>query len=183
MFSDLHRTYKNCCEVLNLDKSPDLYIRQDPKVNAFVAGVEKPIIIINSGCVDLLTEDELIFILGHELGHIKSQHILYHQMAAMLPIIGDIVGNATLGLGGILSTSLQVALLNWKRKSEFTADRAGILSCQNKKKTIKCETGSVKGAGWYCKPVIAAVSKLEGKATPNTVCSCGWHKAVGPEDA
>ena len=32
---------------------------------------------------------------------------------------------------GLVTTGLQVALLNWQRKSEFSADRAGLLACQN----------------------------------------------------
>jgi Zn-dependent protease with chaperone function len=144
MFPDLYRLYNDSCERINLDIIPDLYIQQNPVINAFTSGVEEPIIVLNSGCIDLLTDDELLFILGHELGHVKSQHVLYHQMAIILPILGDVVGNATLGLGGLISTSLQVALLNWQRKSEFTADRAGLLNCQNEEAII---TAMMKLAG------------------------------------
>lgn len=66
------------------------------RYNAFAAGVEDPIIVINSGAIDLLTYEELLFIIGHEVGHIKSQHVLYSQMAQILPILGDIIGSATL---------------------------------------------------------------------------------------
>ncbi|MGB9812168.1 MAG: M48 family metallopeptidase [Thermovenabulum sp.] len=46
---------------------------------------------------------------------------------------GEIVGSITLGAGKLLSTGLQIALLNWVRMSEFTADRAGLLTCQDPK--------------------------------------------------
>jgi Zn-dependent protease with chaperone function len=73
----------------------------------------------------------LLYIIGHELGHIKSQHVLYHQMADALPVLSSMLSSVTLGLGGALSIGLELALLNWYRKSEFTADRAGLLACQN----------------------------------------------------
>jgi peptidase M48-like protein/zinc ribbon protein len=52
-------------------------------------------------------------------------------MAEFLPVIGEIVGTATFGLGDLFSAGLQIALLQWKRMSEFTADRAGLLACQD----------------------------------------------------
>ncbi|MGM0603559.1 MAG: M48 family metallopeptidase [Bacillota bacterium] len=131
MFPELYKLFQESCQRLDMDYHPDLYIIQEPKINAFAAGVEEPIVVITSGAYDLLDRDELIFILGHELGHVKSEHVLYHQMASYLPYIGNLIGSATLGLGSLISTSLELALLNWKRKSEFTSDRAGLLCCQN----------------------------------------------------
>lgn len=130
-FPEVHRALKECCEVLRIDKEPALYIQWGCEINAYTAGVEDPIIVINSGCIDRLTYEELLFVIGHELGHIKSEHVLYHQMAKVLPVLGQIVGSATLGIGNLISTGLEVALLNWVRMSEFTGDRAGLLACQN----------------------------------------------------
>jgi Zn-dependent protease with chaperone function len=130
-FPELHRTLQEVCDILYLANAPDLYIQSSGEINALTAGVEKPIIVINSGCVDMLTQTELMFVIGHEVGHIKSQHVLYHQMATILPIVGDVVDAATLGLGGLVSVGIEMALINWQRKSEFTADRAGLLACQD----------------------------------------------------
>ncbi len=129
-FPMLHKMLLEACNVLAIDKIPDLYIELG-FINAKIMGVEKPIIVLTSGCIGLLTFDELLFIIGHELGHIKSEHVLYHQMSEVLPILGAVIGNATLGIGGLVATGIQIALLNWRRKSEFTADRAGLLVCQN----------------------------------------------------
>ena len=54
-----------------------------------------------------------------------------YQMAQVVPLMGELLSSVTLGLGGLFSTGIQVALLNWQRKAEFTADRAGLLACQN----------------------------------------------------
>jgi len=137
MFPELYDLFQESCQRLNMAYRPDLYIIQDPKINAFAAGVEEPIVVLTTGAYDLLDNDELVFILGHELGHIKSEHVLYHQIASFLPYLGNLIGSATLGIGSILSTSLELALLNWKRKAEFTSDRAGLLCSQNFKSVIR----------------------------------------------
>lgn len=129
----IYRTFSEACEILSIQKVPDLYIKWGYEINAFVAGVQDPIVVLNSGMIDLLTEEEMLFVIGHELGHIKSEHMLYHQMGQVLPVLGDVIGSATLGFGKLLSTGLSMALYNWMRMSEFTCDRAGLLVCQDTK--------------------------------------------------
>jgi len=140
---EVHEKLVAACDILDLPHLPDLYIAAGD-LNAFTAGVEKPLIVLNSAIVDRLTDDELLFVLAHEIGHIKSGHVLYYQIAEFLPVIGAIVGGATFGLGDLFSTGLQIALLNWKRMAEFTADRAGLLGCQDANVPI---TAMVKIAG------------------------------------
>jgi Zn-dependent protease with chaperone function len=130
-FPDIHRLLLRACRALDLPLEPELYLGGGGEINAFTAGVERPIVVLTSGAVDLLSEDELFFVIGHELGHIKSGHVLYYQIAEFLPVIGEIIGSATFGIGELLGAGLQIALLNWKRKSEFTADRAGLLATQD----------------------------------------------------
>ena len=141
---DLHGMLTEACALLDLPKTPELYLCADGSINAFTAGVERPLIALNSGCVDLLTDEELFFVIAHELGHVKSGHVLYYQMAEFLPIIGEIIGAATFGIAGLFSTGIQIALLNWQRMAEFTADRAGLLACQDANAAI---SAMVKLAG------------------------------------
>lgn len=129
-FSDLHGLLLKACEILDIQSVPDLYIATGG-LNAFTAGVEKPLILLYSGAVEALTQEELLFVIAHELGHIKSSHVLYYQIGEFLPVIGEIIGAATFGMGEFFSAGLQIALLRWKRMSEFTADRAGLLGCQD----------------------------------------------------
>ncbi len=135
-FPDLFGMVKDGCEILDIPKRPDIYI-QPGALNAFTAGVEKPIIVLNAGLVDSMTTDELLFIVGHELGHIKSGHVLYYQIATLLPVIAEVIGTATLGIGSLVSMGMQIALLRWQRMSELTADRAGILTCQDVNAAIR----------------------------------------------
>ena len=129
-FPQLYRTLETVCKVLDLHPIPDLYVEMG-FINAFTTGVKSPIIVLTSGCVGLLSYDELLFVLGHEAGHIKSQHVLYHDMGFALQMLGGLIGSVTLGLGEAATTAIRLPLFNWYRKSEFTADRAGLLACQN----------------------------------------------------
>lgn len=130
-FAEIYTVLEEVCHLLCLPKVPEIYIQWGYSINAFTAGVENPIIVLNSGCIDLLSPEELLFVIGHEVGHIKSQHVLYYQMASVMPSLSHLIGEATLGVGGLVATGLQLALLNWRRMSEFTADRAGLLACQD----------------------------------------------------
>ncbi len=116
---------------LSLPITPEFYIKNEEDTNAFTAGVQKPIIVVNSGAVDHLEDDELLFVIAHEMGHIKSGHVLYYQIASYIPVLGGVFGDLTLGLGNLLSMGLQATLLHWQRTSELTADRAGLLACQD----------------------------------------------------
>ena len=120
------------CKVLDVKKIPELYVEWGYNINAFTVGAENPIIVLNSGLIDLCDDDEIIFIIGHELGHVKSNHMLYHMMAQVINYIID-----QIPFGSIAAAPLQYALYYWDRMSEFTADRAGLLCCQNKEAAVR----------------------------------------------
>lgn len=130
-YPKIYQYLLDACEILDMPSVPDLYIDWGYSINAFTVGSEHPIIVLNSGLIDLCTDDEIMFVIGHELGHIKSNHMLYHMMAQLIDvIISSIPG------GNLLAGGLQYALYYWDRMSEFTADRAGLLCCQDEKAAI-----------------------------------------------
>lgn len=129
---DIYEILHEVCETIYLKNIPELYVQGGYHINAFAIGSENPIIVLNEGIVYKFTRAELKFVVGHEVGHIKSQHVVYKMLAEyILPYIGDLIGRATLGIGNILSTPIQIALLNWSRKAEYTCDRAGLLAGQD----------------------------------------------------
>lgn len=125
-YPQIYQYLEDACKILDLKKVPDMYIEWNYNINACTVGAENPIIILNSGLIDLCDEEEIMFIIGHEVGHIKSNHMLYHMMAQVVNVFIDTLPGGTLVAGG-----LQYALYYWSRMSEFTADRAGLLCCQS----------------------------------------------------
>lgn len=56
-------------------------------------GATQYFVIVNSCLLDLMNENELIYVFGHELGHVKCNHVLYQQVFAV-----EAEGAMTLGL-------------------------------------------------------------------------------------
>jgi Zn-dependent protease with chaperone function len=128
--SQLYTQLQEACAILDVAE-PELYIAQNPVPNAITSGHDHPYIILTSGLLDLLSEDEILAVIAHELGHIKSGHVLYKTMARGISLVLSIIGDMTLGIGRLVGRTLEGTLLEWDRKSEFTADRAALLVVQD----------------------------------------------------
>ena len=120
--------YQDVLATLDWKEMPELYVSQTPLVNAAAVGFDKPFIVLNSGTIGLLNEDERKDILGHELGHIMSGHTTYTTIAIIILTIG--IQNLPF-LAGIALLPFQLALMEWYRKAELSADRAGLLVTQD----------------------------------------------------
>jgi Zn-dependent protease with chaperone function len=143
MLPRLHRYLGWGCRILDLPE-PEMYVSLNPVPNAYTYGHKHPFIVLTSGLIDLLDDQELSFVIGHELGHIKAGHALYMMLAHNIAAIVAAIGQATLGLGTLLGQGLVVALHDWYRKAELTADRAGLLCVQD---IDPCVTSFMKLAG------------------------------------
>jgi hypothetical protein len=130
-FPEIYENVDMACKILDLPIRPDVYITAEGNIHVLLAGVQHPLVAISSATIDQLTDDELLFVIGREIGHIKSGHTLYGQMADSFHVIAAVIGHATFGIASLLSKPVEIALLNWKRMSQFTADRAGLLVCQD----------------------------------------------------
>lgn len=127
---ELYVQLQEACAILDM-REPELYVAHNPLPNAWTSGHTRPYITLTSGLLDLMTEDEILAVIGHELGHIKSGHVLYRTMALCISLLLTIVGDMTLGIGRLIGRSLEAALLEWYRMSEFTGDRSGLLVVQD----------------------------------------------------
>ncbi len=131
-FPQLYQPLLEACQILDLTAIPELYLfRGTGHIKTYVTGVEKSIIGINIETMEWLNYDEFLFIFGCEIGRIKSQHIIYYQISLVMPTLKMWLSSTTLGLGGLIAGGLKLALYNWVMMAKFTADRAGLLACQN----------------------------------------------------
>jgi Zn-dependent protease with chaperone function len=131
-FPDVWALYKEVLKTLDSPAVYPLFISQTPIVNAGAYGMDEPFIILNSGTVQLLDDDQLAYVMGHEVGHIMSDHVLYRTMTVLL------VQLASMGfpIVGLAARAVLVALLEWSRKSELSSDRAGLLAIQNPQRVM-----------------------------------------------
>ena len=81
--------------------------------------------------IDTMTDEELYFIMGHELGHIKSQHVLYRSVGYLLFPLLDLLGRRSMGATDVASYALFLAFFEWSRQAEFSCDHAGLLVAQS----------------------------------------------------
>lgn len=120
----IYASHRAACARLDVPDVPDLYLTQFPITNAAAIGADRPIVLVNSRTIELLDEDEMRTVLGHEAGHILSEHVLYRTALMILMAIG------TRGLpmmAGLPLLAVKLALLEWFRASELSCDRAATL--------------------------------------------------------
>jgi Zn-dependent protease with chaperone function len=131
-FPQLYQPLLEACQILDVTTIPELYLfRGTGHIRTYIIGVEKPIVGINIEAMEWLNYDELLFIFGYEIARIKSQHMIYHQMSIVMPVLKMWLSSTTLGLGGLIASGVELALYNWVMMAKFTADRAGLLACQD----------------------------------------------------
>ncbi|MEP7176015.1 MAG: M48 family metallopeptidase [Gemmatimonadales bacterium] len=107
---------------------PELYVSQTPFFNAGAYGIDKPFIVLHSAAIELLDDEELRVLLSHEMGHVLSGHALYRTIAAILALIS--LGALPM-LASLAVLPIRLAFLEWSRKAELSADRAGLLGAQD----------------------------------------------------
>ena len=127
-FPRVHNAFTDVCATLDSSTRPDVFVSQQPFVNAGAFGMDRPFIVLNSAALTLLDDEELHTILGHELGHIMSGHALYRTILFLILTVGL---RGLPFLAGIALLPIQIALLEWYRKSELSCDRAGLLASQD----------------------------------------------------
>jgi Zn-dependent protease with chaperone function len=109
------------------------------QLNAYTFGMSSPkAIVLYSSLFKLMDRDELQFILGHEMGHVKLGHTWLNTLVGGMAGIPSSLGAAAI---------LELAFRWWNRACEYSADRAGVLACGMPEKAIsaliKLEVGPI----------------------------------------
>lgn len=126
-FPEIRRIARHCEAALHLEPV-DIFVQHSSALQAYAYGTQDThFLVVTSRMVENLDGEELAFVIGHEMGHIKSDHVLYltiarllQQGVAAIPMVGDTI-----------AALLKGVILPWQRKAEVTADRAGFICCQN----------------------------------------------------
>lgn len=150
MSSMIHITEKQLPRVYRMVESisrklgievPELFLEWSGDPNAYTFGVEKYSIVITSGLLDCLEDDEIYAVLAHECGHIVCNHVLYQTIGRILlsgsskglkslsEKIPGLVGALVDGAVSTLDSALELAFFRWMRCSELSADRIAAICC------------------------------------------------------
>ena len=117
-YPEIDQLFKGVVEQVGIRK-PELYIYNDPVMNAYTYGETNTFVAISSSIIEKMTIDEVRCILAHECGHILCQHTLYNTLLRTLEELGvwlQIISRAAFG-------PILIAMQYWCRKSELSADR------------------------------------------------------------
>ena len=130
---DLHAKLQIACTTLGVDM-PELYVQQNPIVNAFTGGVDKPVIVLHSSLIERLSDEEVLAVVAHEVGHIHAEHVLYLTAARLIEALANVALSATPLVDiikSLVSATMNRALLAWARRAELSCDRAALLVVQD----------------------------------------------------
>jgi Zn-dependent protease with chaperone function len=119
----------DAAETLDLDTVPELYVARSPVANAYAIGIDRPFIVVTTGMVEALDLESLRVVVGHETGHILSGHNVLRTLLMRLMRLQATVQWVPIGALGL--RAVIAALMEWFRKAELTADRAGLLCGQD----------------------------------------------------
>lgn len=128
-YPQLYNILQSCYKSLDVVEIPEVYITNQLKgINSLSIGTDNaPIILISRKAVISLSDGELKFMIGHELGHILQKNLMCHTIKGLL----DNLNSKSDILGPIVSDLIEVPLNQWYRCAEYTADRAGFICAKN----------------------------------------------------
>lgn len=135
----MHQQLVDACEILGIKDIPTYSTDWEYAPYHFSNGEKHRRIVMMSGSADLFTDDEMMFVLGHELGHMACGHKPYHMLLETfyMPFVNDAAFKAWASI-------IKLPLMEWYRMSDYTADRMGLLCCQDINAAI---TTMIKKAG------------------------------------
>jgi Zn-dependent protease with chaperone function len=130
---DLYAKLQIACTTLGVDL-PELFVQQSPIPNAFTGGVKRPIIVLYSALLERLTDEEVLAVLSHEVGHIHAEHVLYLTAARLIELAANaaiLAAPLAMLIKQLMTLTMRYALLAWARRAELSCDRAALLVTQD----------------------------------------------------
>lgn len=136
-YPELDRLRHECAETLDLPSVPNVYVYQDPRVQAEAVGMDEPFIRMSTGLVELMSHESLRFVLGHEMGHVLSGHVVYRTI--MVRLISLQLSMSWTPVSALGIRAIIAALREWFRKAELSCDRAGLLCGQDPTAALRAQ--------------------------------------------
>ena len=132
-FGWIKEEVKRCAEILNLSQIPFVFIVGDREMYADIVNFHDPFLLLSSDLIEKSGLAELRFVIGRELGHLKCDHVFYHTLFdGGLDSINLVLGKWVQELvKAFLGKISDLILADWTLASEISADRAGLIACQD----------------------------------------------------
>lgn len=131
--SKIYKMVQEMSSILGI-RQPDVYVFENIKYDAHVQGVNKSWIEISAKTIEKFSENELKFLIGSQLGHIKSKHIYWKilmeeciKAPKLMNSIYDDNSGEIASDQQMLEMELKIIMYKWSRVSEYSSDACGYL--------------------------------------------------------
>lgn len=130
----IYRLFRKACEALKLESSVEVICLRSQEINAFAVVEPRPdmnysFIGVTSTALELLDDLELQSLLGHELSHFLFDN---HKLNALIRRSKE-KGPVT-----VLPPLGESLFLRWRKKTEISADRAGLIATGSLEPVARC---------------------------------------------
>lgn len=133
--NELGGIVRDCAKTLGINVPYTVISSSIAGLNAKTIGTDEFVYIAISSLMQRMFEDnELRFVIGHECGHVALGHVLYHTVVNALSSFSQLIPV----VGPAVYQMIAWPLKAWSRRSEISADRAGLYCCGDV--NIACRT-------------------------------------------
>ncbi|NEQ35912.1 MAG: M48 family metallopeptidase [Okeania sp. SIO3I5] len=128
-YPELFQILHHCAKTLAIP-IPHTVLKQDINIT-YSAGTDSYVFIyVSPDLLQSFSTPEANFVIGCECGHIATGQILYRTLVSFLTGVYEDIQPFGLPVDTLLKVA-GVALMAWSRRSELTADRAGLICCSD----------------------------------------------------
>ena len=132
-FAWIKKEVDTCAQLLHLSSPPRIFIVGEGGMKARVVNFKDPFIVLPAKLVEKLDAQALRFAIGRQIGHIKCDHVFYQTLFSggldsLELVLGKWVAEA---IQKSLDRVTDLILVDWTLAREISADRAGLIACQN----------------------------------------------------
>lgn len=125
----LYQLFHTVCERLQFDEPVEFYVTNSSEFNASAISSHRSdqphIINLNSNLVERLDDEELMFVVGHEIGHLISKNTNITRLIQFVFPSPDRI-----------PLIMQHKISLWRKLSELTADRYGYIASPSLEKCV-----------------------------------------------
>lgn len=122
-----------CARILHISPAPAVFIVGRGGMKADAVNFKTPFIVLPSELVDKSSPKALRFAIGRQMGHIKCGHVFYKiltsEASGSLEFVLGKWGQEL--LNAFFGKVSDLALVDWILAHEISADRAGLIACQD----------------------------------------------------
>ena len=128
-FPKIHSYVDEACKVLGLQNKPSVFLNTSSEPKTVIVGEKKPMLVISSSIIELMSDEELKAVVAHEIAHLACRHsfykILVENFSGITQSMSAIPGLTALGIAA------KIPLYDWFRKADLSADRGALLVVKN----------------------------------------------------